>query len=137
MSVPIGIRQNNPGNLECGQPWQGLAPKQPGDRFCRFVLPLYGIRAMALVVRNYGRRGKAKTVRQVLDIYAPASENNVRAYVRSVCQRSGLPPDSPVNLNAAETLEKLIPAMIHHENGMQPYPPELIAGAVKLAMEAK
>jgi len=137
MSVPIGIRQNNPGNLECGQPWQGLAPKQDGDRFCRFTSPIYGIRAMALLVRNYYRSCRARTIRGVLGIYAPASENNLGAYVASVSKRSGLPPDVPMNFNAAPTLEKLIPAMIHHESGQQPYPKELIAEAVKLAMEAK
>ena len=135
--LPIGIRQHNPGNIECGQPWQGLAPKQPGDRFCRFVSPLYGIRAMALLVRNYYRRHGIRTIRGVILKYAPDGENNSTAYVRSVAMRSGLPPDTQVNLDAEETLEKLIPAMIHHENGQQPYPLHVIKEAVHLAMVAK
>jgi hypothetical protein len=137
MSDPIGIRQNNPGNLECGQPWQGLEPKQAGDRFCRFTSPLFGIRAMALLVRNYGRKHGIRTIQGLIYRYAPGVENNVAAYVQSVAKRTGFLPDFPITLNDDETLEKIIPAMIHHENGQQPYPLPMIKEAVHMAMVAK
>lgn len=133
MSDQIGIRQNNPGNLELGQNWKGLAEKLPGDRFCRFVSPLFGIRAMALLISNYSKRHGINTIRGMIERYAPGHENNVDAYVSSVSKRSGLPPDRPIDLSAAPTLAKIIPAMIHHENGLQPYPQDLIVEAIKMA----
>jgi hypothetical protein len=138
MSDPIGIRQNNPGNLELrAWRWSGQLPPQKGDRFCRFETPRAGIRAMALNVRNQKRNHGILTIQGLIDRYAPGVENNVTAYVQSVAKRSGLPPDVPINFDAAPTLEKIIPAMIHHENGRQPYPMELIKESVKLAMEEK
>lgn len=138
MTTPIGIRQHNPGNLEIGKkPWDGQLPPVNGDRFCRFSSPLMGIRALSLNTRNMYRRRGVKTIQGLIERHAPSNENNVAAYVASVAKRSGLPPDVPINLNSAEALERIIPAMIHHENGCQPYPPELIAEAVKLAMGAK
>jgi len=138
MSVPIGIRQNNPGNLEIRKkPWDGQLTPIEGDRFCRFSSPLMGIRALSLNTRNMYRRHGVRTIQALIERHAPSNENNVAAYVASVSKRSGLPPDRTINIDAAPTLEKLIPAMIHHENGQQPYSQELIAEAVKLAMEAR
>jgi len=39
-AIPRGIRNHNPGNIEKGDPWQGLAADQSGDpRFAVFAAP--------------------------------------------------------------------------------------------------
>ena len=36
MKTPRGIRNNNPGNLDKGSPWQGLVANPDEPRFCTF-----------------------------------------------------------------------------------------------------
>ena len=46
--LPRGIRNHNPGNIDKGADWEGLADDQSSDsRFCVFKDPVWGIRAMA------------------------------------------------------------------------------------------
>ena len=71
--LPRGIRNNNPGNLEMGSPWQGLTKTPQDNRFCSFITPAYGIRALAVTLITYHDKRKAKngtridTVREVID----------------------------------------------------------------------
>ena len=52
---PRGIRNNNPGNIECGSPWQGLRTQKErtDNRFAQFTDPVFGIRALACVLITY------------------------------------------------------------------------------------
>lgn len=130
---PRGIRNNNPGNIERGAAWQGLAADQSGDaRFAVFSAPEWGIRAMARIIRQYQARG-LRTVRQIINTWAPPSENDTGAYVDAVARQLGVTPDYIVNEAA---LPDLLAAIIHHENGVQPYPAELIAQGIELERKA-
>ena len=53
--TPRGIRNNNPGNIECGSPWQGLRPQneRTDNRFAQFADQVFGIRALACVLITY------------------------------------------------------------------------------------
>lgn len=53
--LPRGIRNNNPGNLEWGDPWQGLDPdgQAQDKRFVVFKDPAMGIRAIARTLITY------------------------------------------------------------------------------------
>lgn len=42
MKTPRGIRNNNPGNLDKGSPWQGLVANPDEPRFCTFKDPVWG-----------------------------------------------------------------------------------------------
>ncbi len=42
MKTPRGIRNNNPGNLDKGSPWQGLISNPSEPRFCTFKDPVWG-----------------------------------------------------------------------------------------------
>lgn len=135
MKTPRGIRNHNPLNIERGQPWQGLRSVQTDARFAQFESPDYGIRAAARILINYGKRYGIRTVRQVIARWAPEPENNVDAYVAHVASASGLPADVPLALDEPLTLQRLLPAMILHECGQQPYPPHVIANGIRLALE--
>jgi hypothetical protein len=133
-SGPRGIRNNNPGNIEKGENWRGLAADQSGDdRFAVFSSPVWGIRAMARVLKNYYARYGLVTIRAVIARWAPASENNVDAYARSVAARVGVSPDARIAISSDAVLLRMVPAMIQHENGQQPYSQDLIAEGVRLA----
>lgn len=129
--TPRGIRNNNPLNIELGDPWQGLAAQQTDGRFAQFQAPEYGFRAAAKVLNTYQNKHGLTTPRQMISRWAPAGENNVEAYVNSVAKRSGLDPDTPVNLSRDGF--RLIEAMALHENGVQPFDQATIQRGIEMA----
>lgn len=129
--VPRGIRNNNPGNIEKGAPWQGLAADQSGDdRFAVFASPVFGIRALARVLGTYRERHGLSTIRGIISRWAPANENNTEAYIQAVANETRL-PDALV-LREADYLP-VIKAIIRHENGVQPYPDSIIREGIERA----
>ena len=114
-SLPRGIRNNNPGNIRRTRDrWQGLAAEQQDPDFFQFKHPRYGFRAMARILRNYQRRGLT-TLREMISTYAPPTENNTDAYIRSVANQLNINPD--VELSLEPSLFALIKAMTAVENG--------------------
>ena len=148
---PKGIRRNNPGNLEWGSPWQGLADKAdwPADRFAAFIDPAYGIRAIAMTLITYQDKRKAKdgskidSIREVIERWAPSSDNNnVPAYAKSVAALlDGVGPDDEVvDMHNPVHLRVLVEGIIRHENGRGPlktanswYPDDVITEGLRRA----
>ncbi|KGP00300.1 hypothetical protein JT27_18395 [Alcaligenes faecalis] len=135
---PRGIRNNNPGNLEWGDPWQGLVDPAQGKkqdvRFAVFREPVWGIRALARTLITYQDKRRAadgskiNSLHKIISRWAPAFENNVDAYVasvgRSLCSTGVCygPHDEQVNVHDYYTLRPLVEAIIRHEtNGKGPY----------------
>lgn len=127
-SEPRGIRNNNAGNIEAGRDqWQGAI----GDdgRFVIFSAPEYGIRAIARILNSYKKRG-VESVSEIISTWAPPTENNTNAYIESVAGRLGVEPFEPLSV---ERWPELIAAIVHHENGKQPYSAALIKKGVDMA----
>lgn len=146
MKTPRGIRNNNPGNLDKGAPWQGLVNNSSEPRFCTFKDPVWGIRALAVTLITYHDKRRAKdgssidTIREVIERWAPPHENNTLAYVNEVSKAVGVAPDMIIDLHDYETLRPLVEAIIRHENGRGPlktpnswYTPELIEEGLRRA----
>lgn len=131
VSTIRGIRNNNPGNIEWGNDWQGLVPpeQRTDERFAQFIAPEYGIRAMAKIIRSYANRG-AVSVRAIISNWAPPSENDTASYVAHVANNIGMSPDAPLS---SMQWPGLIAAIIQHENGIQPYDSATIQRGVSLA----
>lgn len=134
-SGPRGIRNNNPGNIDrTADRWQGMSADQSQDsRFVVFDSPLWGIRALARVLMNYASKYGADTIGEIVARWAPTNENDTSAYVTAVSRATGIAPNIPIT---DADLPAVVAAIIHHENGQQPYAPELIAQAVALARSA-
>lgn len=133
-----GIRNHNPGNIErTSTVWQGMAADQSGDpRFIVFIAPEWGIRAMARILRNYVATGY-NTIRAMIGRWAPASENDTAAYVASVSRATGIAPDQAItSATLPSVLPSLLAAIIRHENGIQPYAPDVIARGIALERNA-
>lgn len=139
-----GLRNNNPGNIDYhpSNQWQGLDKDKSSDgRFCRFVSPEYGIRAMARVLKNYTKRDGLPgvgapgidTVQEIINRWAPPSENVTSAYVEQVAKALGVKPDDTINLANRTVMRLLVEAIIRHENGIQPYSAELILCGIDMA----
>lgn len=127
--LPRGIRNNNPGNIELGAPWQGLSKTQTDGRFAQFDTPTFGIRAIARVLITYQDKRQARdgspidTVREIIERWAPASENNVDAYVTAVRRAMFGDPNLPVrylDVHKYHIMKPLVEAIIRHENGPGP-----------------
>jgi hypothetical protein len=121
-STPRGVRNNNPGNIEWGDPWQGLVPlaQRTDSRFAQFTTPAYGIRAIARLLITYYDKHKIDTVRGAINRWAPPGENQTTAYVASVASLMGVDPDQPLDFHDFTTLKGLVEGIIRHENGSGP-----------------
>jgi hypothetical protein len=120
--TPRGIRNNNPGNIRRnGDPWQGLAERQGDVEFFTFKTPIYGIRALARTLIAYQDKHTLRSIRQILNRWAPTNENNTPAYVRAVAAQTGFDADQTLDLHSFAHMKPLVEAIIRHENGQQPY----------------
>ena len=133
---PRGIRNNNPGNIvRTGETWRGMSADQSADsRFVVFDDPVWGLRALARVLRKYNAAG-LNTVQAIINRWAPPVENDTGAYVRSVAARLGVSPTQPLVLTD-EIMAGLMSAITEHENGQNPYSPETFVQAIGLERSA-
>ncbi|TXU14378.1 hypothetical protein D4N06_20570 [Klebsiella pneumoniae] len=124
--TPRGIRNNNPGNLDNTNPWQGLIANPEESRFATFKDPTWGVRALAVTLITYHDKRKAKdgsridTIREVIERWAPPSENDTEAYVQAVAKAVGVSPDMEIDLHQYEIMRPTVEAIIRHENGKGP-----------------
>lgn len=108
-------RNNNPGNLEFrGQ--AGAVPEEGPGRFAKFATPSEGVTALAKQLQLYGKRG-LDTISEIINKYAPDSENNTGAYIDALTKRLGVAPDEKLDLSNAQTLSELIKGISRHESG--------------------
>ena len=151
----LGVRLNNPGNIEWGSPWQGLVPREQSryykngssqqQRFCEFIEPAFGIRAIAVTLMTYHDKRKANdgskidTIREVIERWAPAFENDVRAYADHVqkvmCQEEGVcaAVDEVLDFRDYHTMRGLVVGIIAHENAGYKYPDAVVDEGLRRA----
>jgi hypothetical protein len=116
--TPRGVRLRNPGNLRrSADPWQGLAAEQTDLEFFVFETMPHGIRAMARVLISYQDRHGIRSVRRVVNRYAPPTENKTASYVDVVANRTGFRPDEELDLHTYAHLRPLVEAMVEVECG--------------------
>lgn len=136
-TIPRGVRNNNPGNIDRnGIVWLGLAANQNDARFCVFQSPLYGLRAIAKVLLTYSRKDGLHTIEGVIDRWAPAIENQTKAYADAVAADVGVDERAIENFDDPAFLAAMIKAIVHHECGEQPYDDMTIEKATLMALAA-
>lgn len=137
-SLPRGIRNNNAGNIRrhVGNNWQGLSETQTDKEFCQFKGPEWGLRAIVRTLFTYQNKYGLKSVRAMINRYAPPNENNTEGYIKRVCTELGVAPTQDLELTD-EVLSNLLRAIVAVENGQQYYDyysDELISKAINLAV---
>lgn len=60
------------------------------------------------------------TIREVIERWAPPSENDTEAYVQAVAKAVGVSPDMEIDLHQYEIMRPTVEAIIRHENGKGP-----------------
>lgn len=83
MKTPIAIINNNPLNIRYSpmNSWKGQSGNRRG--FCQFDTLKSGLRAALVLLSNYQRKGY-DTPAEIVSRWAPATENNTKAYIRNV-----------------------------------------------------
>lgn len=140
--VPRGVRNHNPGNIDrvAGVRWQGQSADQSGDpRFVVFDHPKFGIRAVARVLVTYQDKRKAAdgsridTIREIIERWAPAKENDTGAYVGQVAKKLGVDGDETIDVYRYEVMRPLVEAIIAHECAGYRYPDAVVREGLRLA----
>jgi hypothetical protein len=135
--MPRGLRNRNPGNLRHNAAIRWLGEIEPDAQgFCRFDSDRHGLRAIALDIATKWARDDLRTVGGVIARYAPLAENPTGNYVVNVSAALGVKPDQAIDLSDAGTLAMFVKAVIRQECGSVPYPLDLIAIAVRDALDA-
>ena len=112
--LPIGLRNNNPGDIRPGDAWQGMIGTNGG--FVVFQDISWGIRALATRLLNKIEKGE-NTIRAIVNVYAPATDkNDVPAYIADVSADTGLGPDQVIPEDQG-TIHNLVRAFMNHELG--------------------
>ena len=109
-----GLRNNNPGNIKAdGTDWQGNL----GDdgTFVIFKDISWGLRALATDLANKINKGE-NTIRAIISVYAPPSENQTESYISAVSSDTGIASEELLTIDQV-TLHDLMRAIINHENG--------------------
>lgn len=114
---PRGIRNNNPLNIKIGNTWLGEVEHPTETTFEQFVNMKYGLRAAFIILRRYIRRYGKNTIRQIVQTWAPETENQVNAYVANVCKFTGLAEDAKIDYFDKDTMCRLVGAMARVECG--------------------
>ena len=127
MNLSRGLRNNIPLNIRhSADKWEGARIEQTDKSFVQFTSMAYGYRAAWKVLDTYcltfRRERKAYTLRNIIARWAPPSENDTDAYVRSVVMLSGLGGNEnmprPLRGRDLERTARLIAAMTCVENGI-------------------
>ncbi len=139
-STPRGVRNNNPGNIDrTSTPWQGedrsAAAIAREQRFCVFLTPQAGFRALAKTLLTYQRKHGLRTVKEIIGRWAPPVENDTGAYVLQVATAVGVAPSEVIRLDNAVTLSRLATAIARHENGGMYWRTDVIDAGVAEALK--
>lgn len=117
--VPRGLRNNNPGNIRITKDkWKGLREDQTDKDFFQFVSMPYGYRALIKTLQNYRKLHDCWTIGDFIRRYAPPTENHTTAYIRTVCDKMGVPPAYIPNTDDKQTMCMLAAAISYVENGV-------------------
>lgn len=112
-----GLRNFNPGNIRIsGVRYLGEVQPSQDKAFKQFETMAWGYRAMFVLLDSYHRRG-IKTIRTMINRYAPPIENHTDNYINFVATKSGATPDEVLDPQSKEIMTPIISAMSQIENG--------------------
>ncbi|HDT4930474.1 TPA: hypothetical protein QHR04_004480 [Enterobacter kobei] len=131
-TMPRGIRNNNPGNLNyAGQAGATLEGGE-GGRFAVFESMQHGVAALYKQLQLYFKRG-INTLSSIVKTYAPASDNNnVDAYISALTKATGKGANEVLDSGDTATIARLMKGIVDHENGKGYISSSDIMGGIQL-----
>lgn len=111
--APLGIQNNNPGNIELALiPFKGQNGSSGGK--ATFSSPVYGIRAMFKNLQTYMTLHGIDTIDAIAQRW---TATDVDAWATNVSSFSGIPRTTTVNLGDFNTAFAIVKGIIGAENG--------------------
>ena len=115
-----GLRNNNPGNIRLGNfLYKGEKSKSSDSEFRQFESVEWGYRAMFVLLHTYAVKHGCYTLRQIINRYAPPTENFTEGYIRRVAHATHLSPDEAIFTTDGATMTAIVAAMSGVENGVK------------------
>lgn len=115
-----GLRNNNPLNIRHNPDRFKGEVFPSGDRsFKQFRDMDYGYRAAFRMLRTYQLKYGCEVLSDFISRWAPDIENDTKAYIYTVCKRTGLSADSPVDTMSEVQMRRIVAAMSFVENGVE------------------
>ena len=109
--LPRGLRNRNPGNIRRSAVRYKGETESDDAAFKTFASTAWGYRAMFVLLHTYRVRHRIATLRGMIARWAPPSENDTGAYLRTVVRRSGVDPDAEIDTRDGPTMTRIAAAM--------------------------
>lgn len=118
-TLPRGLRNCNPGNIRSSRSiYKGEIVPSQDPAFRQFRSLDWGYRAIFVLLDTYRTRHGLRTIAQMISRWAPPSENRTERYIRTVCQRTGIPADRDLDTRDRGTMIPVAAAISFVENGI-------------------
>ena len=119
MKISRGLRNNTPGNIRLGSfKYKGEKAKSSDSAFRQFESVEWGYRAMFVLLHTYATKHNCRTLREMINRYAPPTENFTDGYIRCVTNATHLSADEPISTTDGATMTAIVAAMSAVENGV-------------------
>jgi hypothetical protein len=103
-------------------------------RFCVFIAPEWGLRAIFILLRNYQTKG-CKTLFDYISRWAPASDgNHTYGYANFCAARLKIETSDILNVQDIAVQTAMVEAIVAFENGNYAYPNTIIEKAYELSL---
>ena len=115
----LGQRNNNYGNLRTNDPFEGKTGVNKS--YDTYETPEKGMRALARVLDTYSSKHGINTIDQLINRYAPASDNTGGShenYKKFLAQKLGVNPNDPIDVKGRRA--DIMDAIIRFENKNRP-----------------
>lgn len=126
---------NNFGNIRTSATiYKGEMIPSTSLAFKSFLTPEYGLRAIIVILQSYYKKGYT-TIRQMINRYAPSSENDTASYINFISNFTGLSPDEDLAaIVFSSSVLELVKGIATNEQGanLYSYNEELLVSAWKL-----
>ena len=117
-----GLKNRNPGNIRfvASVPWQGQTG-QDSVGFAVFDTDVNGLRAMMIDLHTLFSRLTEPSILTIIATYAPPIENNTKTYADYVSNALKIDPLAVIPDFTPAVATALAQAMVHVEQGVDPY----------------
>ena len=124
-----GMSNCNPGNIRRSRTrYKGEVRPSRDPEFKQIASLEWGYRAIFVLLHTYRVRYGLGSLDGMIARWAPPSENDTGAYLRTVVRRSGVDPDAEIDTRDGPTMTRIAAAMARVENGVEPDEAEIAEG---------
>lgn len=124
-----GYRNFNPGNIRLSRvKYRGEKVVSTDAQFKQFESMAWGFRAIFILLDTYRVKYGLNTLQEMLNRYAPPTENPTTEYVNFVSRRTKIADISRVDTLNSRHMIPIVTAIAAMENGSEPDENDVLAG---------